>query len=260
MHTHTHAHTHTNNIFMGLSLHHWGYFVYVFFSPRRNDPKKQINTFFPRTQSRDSPAHLLIFMCFLFPWYLRSPKNTNLYSETFRWPQPPVFFQKYCRTNGGRTAVQMGGVLPYKWEAYCRVSLSSKLRSQESIAVQMGGVLPYKLEVYCRTFRTSCRGWGFRNIAHNTFAMEVAIFSGSLMGSLAKLSCVTRQERVRKFLGQPSAERNCPRKHFKSIRKMVLKTRKRLAFPTLPETLPIYFRLLGRDGWWPGRVDKSLMC
>ena len=73
-------------------------------------------------------------------------------SETFRWPQPPVFFKKYCRTNGGRTAVQMGGVLQYKWEAYCRVSLSSKLRSQESTAIQMGGVLPYKLEVYCRTF------------------------------------------------------------------------------------------------------------
>ena len=32
-------------------------------------------------------------------------------SEAFRWPQPPVFFQKYCRTNGRRTAVQMGGVL-----------------------------------------------------------------------------------------------------------------------------------------------------
>ena len=50
-------------------------------------------------------------------------------------------------TNGGRTAVQMGGVLQYKWEAYCRDSLSSKLRSQESTAIQMGGVLPYKLEV-----------------------------------------------------------------------------------------------------------------
>ena len=61
-------------------------------------------------------------------------------SETFRLPQPPVFFQKYCRTNGGRTAVQMGGVLQYKWEAYCRVSLSSKLRSQR-----------YKWGAYCRT-------------------------------------------------------------------------------------------------------------
>ena len=69
-------------------------------------------------------------------------------------PKPPVFFQKCYRTNGGRTAVQMGGVLPYKWEACCRVSLSSKLRSQESTAIQMGGrtavliggVLPYFLD------------------------------------------------------------------------------------------------------------------
>ena len=42
----------------------------------------------------------------------------------------------------------MGGVLQYKWEAYCRVSLSSKLRSHENTAIQMGGILPYKLEVY----------------------------------------------------------------------------------------------------------------
>ena len=71
----------------------------------------------------------------------------------------PQYFSK-------STAVQMGGVLQYKWEAYCGVSLSSKLRflrSQESTAIQMGGVLPYRLEVYCRTFQTSCRGWGFLN-------------------------------------------------------------------------------------------------
>ena len=79
-------------------------------------------------------------------------------------PTPSIFSKvlpykwgAYCRTNGGRIA--------YKWGAYCRVSLSSKLRSQESTAIQMGGVLPYKLEVYCHTFWTSCRGWGFRNIA-----------------------------------------------------------------------------------------------
>ena len=67
-------------------------------------------------------------------------------------PTPSIFpkvllykWGAYCRTNGG-------GVLPYFLEAYCRVSLSSKLRSQESTAIQMGGVLPYKLEVYCRTF------------------------------------------------------------------------------------------------------------
>ena len=66
----------------------------------------------------------------------------------------PVFFQKYCRTNGGAycrtngrpTAVQMGDVL--------QGFLSSKLRSQESMAIQMGGrtavqiggVLPYFLD------------------------------------------------------------------------------------------------------------------
>ena len=72
----------------------------------------------------------------------------------------PVCFQKYCRTNGGRTAVQRGGVLQYEWEAYCGVSLSSKLRSQESTAIQVGGVLLYKLEVYCRTFSTSEKGRG----------------------------------------------------------------------------------------------------
>ena len=62
----------------------------------------------------------------------------------------PYKWGAYCRSNGGRTAV--GGALQYKWEAYCRISFLSKLRSQESTAIQMGGVLPYKLEVYFRTF------------------------------------------------------------------------------------------------------------
>ena len=54
-----------------------------------------------------------------------------------------VLSQKYCRTNGRRTAVRMGGVLQYKWEVYCWVSPSSRLRSQEGPAIPMGG--------YCRT-------------------------------------------------------------------------------------------------------------
>ena len=57
----------------------------------------------------------------------------------------------------------MGGVLQYKWEVYCWVSLSSRLRSQEGTAIQIGRVLPYKLDVYCRTFFETSRGWGFRN-------------------------------------------------------------------------------------------------
>ena len=55
-------------------------------------------------------------------------------------PSPEYFLKS--------TAGQMGGVLPYKWEAYCSTngevycwaSLSSRLRSQEGPAIQMGGV------------------------------------------------------------------------------------------------------------------------
>ena len=62
-------------------------------------------------------------------------------------PKTLVLSQKYCHTNGRRIAVQIGGVLQYKWGVYCGISLCSRLRSQEGTAIQMGGVLPYKLEV-----------------------------------------------------------------------------------------------------------------
>ena len=52
------------------------------------------------------------------------------------------------------TAIQMGGVLQYKWEAYWD-------RDTKSTAIQIGGVLQYKLEVYCDTFLRSSGGWGF---------------------------------------------------------------------------------------------------
>ena len=66
-------------------------------------------------------------------------------------------------------AIQMGGVLQYKWEAYCdtngrstdSISLSSERRGTRSTAVQIGGVLQYKWEVYCDTFLRSSGGWGF---------------------------------------------------------------------------------------------------
>ena len=52
------------------------------------------------------------------------------------------------------TAIQMGDVLQYKWEAYCdtngrstdSVSLSSERRGTKSTAIQMGGVLQYFFE------------------------------------------------------------------------------------------------------------------
>ena len=40
--------------------------------------------------------------------------------------------------------VQIGGILLYKLEVYCGVSLSSRLKSQQ------GTALRYKLEVYLR--------------------------------------------------------------------------------------------------------------
>ena len=47
-------------------------------------------------------------------------------------------------TNARRIAVQMGGVLQYKWEVCRGICLSSRLRSQEGRAIQMGGALRYK--------------------------------------------------------------------------------------------------------------------
>ena len=81
--------------------------------------------------------------------------------------QPPVFFKKYCRT--------MGGVLLYKWEAYCstngrRIAGFPLLRSLEARKVRRykwgGG--------YCRTnwrctavlFRQVVGVGGFRNLAY----------------------------------------------------------------------------------------------
>ena len=61
-------------------------------------------------------------------------------------------WEGYCRTNGRRTALQMGGAL---------LGFPSRLRREEGTAMQMGGVLPYKLEVYCSTFSENGRGWGF---------------------------------------------------------------------------------------------------
>ena len=53
----------------------------------------------------------------------------------------------------------MGGVLQYKWEAYCdtngrstdSISLSLEPRGTKSAALQIGGVY-YKFKVYSNTF------------------------------------------------------------------------------------------------------------
>ena len=51
-----------------------------------------------------------------------------------------------------RIAIQMGGVLRYKWEAYWQYSLSLEPRGTNRTAIRIGGVLRYKWEVHCDTF------------------------------------------------------------------------------------------------------------
>ena len=66
-------------------------------------------------------------------------------------------------------AIHMGGVLQYKWEAYCdtngrstdSTSLSLEPRGTKGTAIQIGGVLQYKWEVCCDIFLRSSGGWGF---------------------------------------------------------------------------------------------------
>ena len=78
---------------------------------------------------------------------------THVIQELSGDPNPQYFLKSI--------AIQMGGVLQYRWEVYCWASLPSRIRREEGTAIQMGGVLPYKLEVYCTTFSETSRGWGF---------------------------------------------------------------------------------------------------
>ena len=96
----------------------------------------------------------------------RFTKNTVCATPTKGGEHPGYHdYQDFPKT----TAIRIGGILQYKWEAYCdtngrstdSVSLSSGRRGTESTAIEIGGVLQYKLEVYCGTFLRSSGGWGF---------------------------------------------------------------------------------------------------
>ena len=69
----------------------------------------------------------------------------------------------------------MGGVLRYKLEVCCGVSLSPKFRSQQGTALQMGGVLLYKLEVYCQYFSDKLYGLGVPEQFPNYFVYFVCL-------------------------------------------------------------------------------------
>ena len=98
----------------------------------------------------------ILFLCFFFFFRVINGKHPGDHNHQ-DFPQS--------------TAMQMGGVLQYKWEAYCdtngrstdNISLSLQPRGTKSIAIQIGGVLQYKWEVYCDTYLRSSGGWGFRH-------------------------------------------------------------------------------------------------
>ena len=120
------------------------FFPAVFFLVWPSPPSPWMSVFLPCLQ--DLKAGLLGVV---LPTFRRSRNScVFLHSGTFRNPQALVFLKSIAGTNGRRIVVQIGGVLLYKLEVYCGVSLSPKLRSQQGRALQMGGVMRYKLEMY----------------------------------------------------------------------------------------------------------------
>ena len=69
----------------------------------------------------------------------------------------------------------MGGVLQCKLEVYCRVFLSSRLRSQQGTALEMGGVRRYELEVCCQYSSDKLYGLGAPTQCPNTFVAKCRI-------------------------------------------------------------------------------------
>ena len=88
-------------------------------------------------------------------------KALTIYQELSGDPNPQDLLKS--------TAVQMGGVLPYKWEAYCRTNgrcivafpFLQGAEARKAHQYKWGGVLPYKLEVCCSTFFVASRVWDF---------------------------------------------------------------------------------------------------
>ena len=96
----------------------------------------------------------LPFALFSKPWYRASTGEIPLLRgggispplrmlskrETVRKGEGVIASHWPC--NERRTAVHTGGILQYKWEVYCSVSLSSRLRSKEGTAIRMGAYCP----------------------------------------------------------------------------------------------------------------------
>ena len=156
--------------------------------------------------TQDTPWRVIPRKSPLFPCIPRDPLRLKKYedlpsalkissaNETFNreW----TFLRKFPVTP---TPSTFSEVLPYKWEAYCWASLSSRLRNQEGTAIQMGDVLPYKLEGYYSTFSYASRAWGFLTLFwfSNEPHSKALFFMGNSMSRLKikpEWSCQTRMK------------------------------------------------------------------
>ena len=138
----------------------WAVGTAVFGAPRFAPKPWKIEPFFflhKKMQNRGAPKTGR-FDIFIFIFCLGEGKGSSRRQEEggsvsfLKIPRVGGSWQD-CRTHARPTAVQAAGVLQYKWEVCCWVSLSG-FGSQGGTAIQMRGVLPYKLELYCGTVRT----------------------------------------------------------------------------------------------------------
>ena len=74
-------------------------------------------------------------------------------------PNPWYFLKSIAGTNGRHTAVQIGGVLQYKLEVDCGVSLLQSLEASEAQRYKWGAHCGRNWR--CTASTSSCTGWGF---------------------------------------------------------------------------------------------------
>ena len=110
------------------------------------------------------------------------------------FPEPPttgISSKSIAGTNGRRTGLQIGGgLLQYKLEVCCGVSLSSRLGSQQGTALQMGDVRRYKLQVYFQYFSDKLYGLGApMGFCRAKFWAKFPFWRGAVRGEVFREVC-----------------------------------------------------------------------
>ena len=125
------------------------------------------------------------------------------------FPEPPTpgIFSKV-------SPVQMGGVLRYKWEAYCGTNWRCTAAFPFLQSLEASKAQRYKWGAYCgtnwrctaSTFQTSCTRWGFLNSSHfwtvSIYILEAELVLGVLCrkGGTTKKGCaVPKGPNLEKF-------------------------------------------------------------